>query len=509
LNHETPKYSLQINAGDAKGKTVPLSLGEFIVGRLEECYLVLGNDGLISRKHAKFTVDAQGCWVENLGSLNGVYVNKRKIEKRHPLTPGDEIIIGNHLLVLHSGWPSGTPSIQPHSPKTPASQTSSSLAKTPMDSTRRIHLLYQLVQATLNSNSQEGLMKTILDLIFQDLRVERGCIMLIHPQTQQIKPVCFKVRGEEQKVLVFHPSPDLVSQALNEKKTIVRKKDSLQGSPLNTAIILPIMEGLHIYGCIYLDTTHSNFEVNKSDLDFLEAIAKQSTIALYKANLATKLQEEQELINKLEKHVGAQVTKIVRERKVDINRSDFETQEKEVAILFSDIVGFTSLSEKLSPSETAFLLNGYFNYMADCVAKYNGYLNKYIGDAVMAVFGAPHSVKNDSENAIRCAIEMLQKLKVFWKSIDEKKRFQIRIGINTGIVTAGNIGSLSRMEYTVIGDAVNLASRLESNAPPNSIIIGETTHQKAVGLFPVKQLGSIKVKGKEAPVQIYQILMAP
>src|SRR5262249_23670981 len=122
-------------------------------------------------------------------------------------------------------------------------------------------------------------------------------------------------------------------------------------------------------------------------------------------------------------------------------------------------------------------------------------------------FGAPYSVGNDAENAIRCAIDMLIKLQQYWKSIDERKRFKIRISINTGIVTAGNIGSVSRMEYTVIGDSVNLASRLESNCDPMSILVGESTYAKVHDRFQFQQLGSIKVKGKAEPVNVYKVVL--
>ena len=499
-------FFLEIRSHENIGKTIPLPLGEFIVGRLGDCDLVLSNDNLISRKHAKFTINEAGCFVENMGSLNGVFVNKNKISQKQILNPGDEIIIGNHLLVLQKGIGKDSGMANEESPNTANASPATSVIRTPQDASRRMYLLYQLINATLNSNSIEALMRTILNLIFQDLRVERGCIYLLNPQNQQMQPVCYKVKGEDQKILVFHPSPDLIAQALAEKKVIIKKKEDLKENPLTGVCMFPLLEGDHLFGLIYIDTTYPKFSLDKTDLDFLDAISKQSSTSLSKARLANDLQKEQELIKHLEKHVGSQVTDIVRKRNIDVDSSYMETQELEVAILFSDIVGFTSLSEKLSPGEIAFLLNGYFNYMAECVITHNGYLNKYIGDAVMAVFGAPHTAGNDSENSIRCALEMLEKLQIFWKSIDESKRFQIRIGINTGVVIAGNIGSLSRMEYTVIGDPVNLASRLESKASANTVLIGESTYKKVEGIFQTKQLGSIKVKGKEEPVLVYQVL---
>ena len=148
----------------------------------------------------------------------------------------------------------------------------------------------------------------------------------------------------------------------------------------------------------------------------------------------------------------------------DIDNLGLGGKRANVTVLFSDIRGFTSMSENLSPAEVSEILNEYFTEMEPIITKYNGIINKFIGDAVMAIFGEPIQDKKHAQNAVKCAFAMLEKVKELqrkWAS-EGKPKIEIGVGINTGEVFVGNIGSINRMEYTVIGDTVNLASRLES-----------------------------------------------
>jgi adenylate cyclase len=177
-----------------------------------------------------------------------------------------------------------------------------------------------------------------------------------------------------------------------------------------------------------------------------------------------------------------------------------------VTILFSDIQGFTGISERLSPPEVANLLNDYFSLMTEVIFKHGGTLDKYIGDALMALFGAPFLHEDDAVRAVRTAIEMRNELKGLMARKEDNVKFNIRIGVNTGNVVAGNIGSMQRMEYTVLGDAVNTAARLETMAKAGQILIGERTYQLAKDFFDIKPVGKWRVKGKEKEVMVYEVL---
>jgi adenylate cyclase len=144
--------------------------------------------------------------------------------------------------------------------------------------------------------------------------------------------------------------------------------------------------------------------------------------------------------------------------------------------------------------------------MTDIIFQYEGTLDKYIGDALMAIFGAPMEKDGDAERAIKAALKMKEELASMMKKMEKKKRFNVRIGINTGRVVAGNIGSPKRMEYTVLGDSVNIASRLESIAQPNQILIGEETYKNVKNKFKIKKIGAKRVKGKTEEIITYEVL---
>jgi adenylate cyclase len=185
-------------------------------------------------------------------------------------------------------------------------------------------------------------------------------------------------------------------------------------------------------------------------------------------------------------------------------------ERKKVAILFSDIRSFTAISEKLEPEEVVEFLNSYMTKMVACVEMTNGIVDKFMGDAIMAVWGTPISRGNDTENAINSALLMRRDLIEFNKDRGGVKKplIQIGCGINTGTVLAGQIGSENRMEYTVIGDPVNLASRIEALNKPfgTDILIGEDTYRLVKDIYAVEKMKQIRVKGKIEPQQIYAVL---
>tara|TARA_B100000900_G_scaffold400331_1_gene403838 strand:- start:453 stop:1694 length:1242 start_codon:yes stop_codon:yes gene_type:complete len=182
-------------------------------------------------------------------------------------------------------------------------------------------------------------------------------------------------------------------------------------------------------------------------------------------------------------------------------------EKREVTVLFSDIRGFTSMSEKMTPEEVVSTLNEYFSLMIDIVFKNNGTLDKIIGDELMIVYGAPTSSEDDTQRALKTAVEMQEKINDFNRNREKKKEIPIRvgIGINKGLVVSGNIGSRELMDYTVIGDTVNLGARLCSAAGPNKIIVSKTVWESTRKLYTYKRLKPIKVKGKKNEINIYEV----
>ena len=201
---------------------------------------------------------------------------------------------------------------------------------------------------------------------------------------------------------------------------------------------------------------------------------------------------------------------VINEMLKDPSKLKLGGDKKDLTVMFSDIRGFTTISESLTPEELVHLLNEYLTAMTNIVFKYDGLLDKYIGDAIMAVFGAPLDQPDHAEKACRTALEMNAELIGLQKKWEGEGRPAIRIGIgvNTGEMVVGNMGSEMRFDYTVMGDSVNLASRLEgiNKEYGTSIVISETTYGRVSGNFVCRELDSVRVKGKLVPVKIYELL---
>ncbi len=179
-------------------------------------------------------------------------------------------------------------------------------------------------------------------------------------------------------------------------------------------------------------------------------------------------------------------------------------------ILFSDIRGFTTLTEQLGPQETVHLLNEYFEIMVECISREGGILDKFIGDAIMAGFGIPQATGDDEDRALRAALSMIDKLSRWNQERIERGKppIDIGVGLNTDGVISGNIGSRKRMDYTMIGDGVNLAARLESACKQyrSHILISEFTRARLKGTYRMREADRVVVKGKTVPVDIYDVL---
>lgn len=209
---------------------------------------------------------------------------------------------------------------------------------------------------------------------------------------------------------------------------------------------------------------------------------------------------------------------VVRELIKNPDMAKLGGERKEITVFFTDLRGFTAMSERLEPEKVVEILNEYFSAMTEIVFKWEGTLDKFIGDAIMVFWGAPINIPDHAERAVRCAVEMVQRLRELNKKWREEGKPELRLGagINTGYALVGNIGAEGKkMDYTVIGDTVNLASRLEGlNKQYNSeIIISETTYERVKTLLEVKMkdvvevvpLGETQVRGKEKPIKIFQV----
>jgi class 3 adenylate cyclase len=221
-------------------------------------------------------------------------------------------------------------------------------------------------------------------------------------------------------------------------------------------------------------------------------------------DMATSLREKKFIQSNFERYVSKPLSQQILKHRDELKLGG---EEKEVTILFSDIRRFTALAEQLPPALVVELLNDYFTRVIAVVMQNEGMVDKLMGDSVMALFGAPISLGNDSLRAVRCAIEMQQAVEVFnrERSARNLPPVEMGIGINTGAVIAGNIGSAERMEYTVIGDSVNIAARLQGLARPGEILISQATYLQVRDRVKATAMETMTLKGKTLTVAVYRL----
>ncbi len=215
--------------------------------------------------------------------------------------------------------------------------------------------------------------------------------------------------------------------------------------------------------------------------------------------------ERLQIKSMLDSYVSPEVVNILLKNPEKLNLGG---EDRDVTIMFSDIRGFTSLSEGMSPQELVSLINVYLSRMTDIIMENRGTVDKYIGDAIMAFWGAPLDDPEHPYRACKAALEMLEALKKINETLPENRRIDIGIGINTGLATIGNMGSTRKKNYTAMGDTVNLASRLEgvNKVFHTRVIISEYTYERVKDRFLCRQLDVIRVKGKTVPVKIYELI---
>jgi adenylate cyclase len=221
--------------------------------------------------------------------------------------------------------------------------------------------------------------------------------------------------------------------------------------------------------------------------------------------MARSLREKEMIKRAFTRYVAREV---VEEILKDPEKLVLTGERREVTVLFCDVRGFTPMSERLSPEEVVALLNDFYTLMIETTFKHDGTLDKFMGDAVMAIFGAPIAHPDHSARAVLTALHMREGVAGLNQRREEqgKEGVAIGIGVSAGEVVAGTVGTEDRMEYTVIGDSVNLAARLVANAKPGQILISHRTWQAVRDVVETRALGAIKVKGKEEEVEVYEVL---
>ena len=494
-------------------------------------------DPTISRRHAELTAGPDGVQVRDLGSSNGTCVNGARVAIGL-MQPDDSIAFGKVRFQLEqlaepgydrrrsSGGltPHGTIVRQLHvrGGIVPVEITMSGPVAVgqlrlggPNDAqraTRKLTLLLEISQKLSGEFDLDRLLGTVVDVTFEIMNVDRVSILLLNEATGELVPRISRSRlGDTQ----FKHVPKSIAQKVVDERVAVLSHDAaadtrFQGQSIalqsvRSAMCSPLMaEGDRVLGLLYVDNLTSANSFSDEDLQFLVAFSGLAAVGIRNSLYAVQLQREAMVRSNFERYFAPNVAAEIVQQNEAVKLGG---ERRPLTILFSDIRGFTTLSESMPPEEIARLLTDYFSEMVEIVFEHGGTLDKFIGDAIMALWGAPIAHEDDPDRALGAAIAMqraVAQLNAKWAETG-RPPIGIGIGINFGEAFAGNIGSHRRLEYTVIGDVVNTAARLCKDAEAGEILVGAAFRAAVRRQELFEPAVEMSLRGKSAAVEVWRV----
>ncbi len=525
----------------------PIAGSSAVLGRDVQCDIRIDRD-TISRRHALFRRETGSWYVSDLGARNGIYVNGEKVEK-HPLEDGDRITVG--ALEMICGLTRGAPSSariefeDDHPSESIArsirmddlaarfSSDTGSFAR-PRTTTSTDEAVSQIAlpigmpllemfrtasETLLSGSDLNTMLDRVLELIFRSLpKVERGFVCLL--EDGKLVPRASRAAFPTESVQRLRLSQSVAAAAIEQREAVLvqdtrlderfNTAESIVALRIRSVMCAPLTRDEDVAGIVYVDTAAPGNPFSEEDLALLSTLSMLSAVAVEQARLRQQMQKERDQRKELEKILPPHIVDQIVEGEVEAAEV-MRTREAKITIFFADIVGFTTMSEKLTALDTTSLLNEIFERLTEVVFEHGGTLDKYNGDEIVAFFGAPRPQEDHAERAVRACLGMQKALEEMndERGPDEQP-ITMRIGVNSGRVTVGGIGHPRRLDYTAIGDVVNTAKRLESTAcVPGEVVIGPETRRLLGEGFFCEELEEFTLKGKEQKVTPHRVLSAP
>jgi adenylate cyclase len=386
----------------------------------------------------------------------------------------------------------------------------------------KLRISHELNQSIGLEMDQEVLLDKILEKAFEIVPADRGVILLrssaatdnsLDPDTLEAKAV--KARGGATADLDnVRISRTILKEILEEKQAVLSsdammdsrfsKSHSIVLEQIRSTMSVPLMHEDRVLGVVHLDSRIARGAFTEKDLQILTGFARQAAMMIEHNRLLDRMREEIVAREHLDRLLSPQLVEEVLSGRLELKQGG---ELRRATVVFADIRSFTTISEQMNPQGVVGMLNAYFELMVDIIFKYNGTLDKFVGDEIMAIWGAPIASETDTAGAVLAALEMQEVIERFNVERGERGEPTIHmgIGLNTGEVVAGYIGSTRAMSYTVIGDTVNTAARFCSAAEPDEVLIGEGTWDEVGHLFVCEKLPPTKLKGKLEHVDIYRV----
>ncbi len=504
-------------------EAVVLKPGRFSIGRGPKNDLLV-NDPEVSKAHAEVVLTPNGFVIKDLGSSNGTYVNG-KLVVEHNLAANDVVEIGGLRLAFEPDGqaPRANVTIVGESPieRTQILAAWHLEALKPGSQIRdleelrrrydRVRTAFEAVGQLIETTDIALLCQRILEVAFKLVKAETGAVLLFD-EGGDLTPWASRARhGEAGQVVVSRTIVDqvirdraavLASDALSDERWSTSKSVVLSG--VRSLMCVPLQNAESLFGLLHVGNSSEAAAFSKDELELITGIGTGAGVALANAFMAHRLAEEARMRESLGRFLSPVLVEQVMAQRIDLKRGG---EEREVTVMFADIRGFTSLTERSKPSDVVSLLNEYFDHMVEVVFRHGGVLDKYIGDALMAVWGTPVSAREDAGKAMTAASEMMRVLTTLngVRRTRGSEPIEIGIGLASGRCVSGAIGARRRMEYTVIGDAVNLASRLASMAEAGQVLCDEPTFARAGKPKRSVKLPAAAVKGKAQAVAVFEV----
>jgi adenylate cyclase len=513
----------------AGGPDGPHRFGQrLVLGRADDADLRLA-DPSVSRLHCVVQQLGDGSWgLHDPGSRNGTWVNGERVDHLRALQDGDLIGIGGiapeQTFEFHLASPARPAESDPAGGPEPVVQRRIPVPAEPrfaphveLDDVavlrrdyERLRAAWELMQRLAGETRSDRLLALALDTLLELFGADRGVALLRDEQGQLRRAAARGAdRGPEVSV-----SDTLLREVL-EQRCAVLSRDvatdarfsgarSIVAAGVRSTMAAPLIHAGQVLGVLVLDSTRAIVAFADDDLEVFETAARQIAVSLHNLELAEDVRRQEATRARFERLVSPGLAARIASGELAVDR---QGQEREVSVLFADIRGFTRLSERADATDLVALLNTYFEEMVDIVFAHEGTLDKFIGDCVMAVFGAPADQPDHAERAVRAAVRMQQRLRALVGGETPRLRepVEIGVGINTGTVIAGFLGSPMALDYTVIGDVVNTAERICSAAPPGAVLIGEATAAALGEGWNLAARSTIAAKGKAERVGVFEV----
>ncbi len=533
---------------EGRDRVFTIGLRPVVIGRAPDCDLLLQHES-ISRQHARIAHDDEGWVLRDLGSKNGSRVNTFHVTDQ-VLRHGDRIDLGTIRIYVEIGPESKASRARVVFDEKPAPnghtevlelqglddllQAAGDLRSKAVDLSEEgvlaslgaeqpvrlegtgelLRLVSESAESLLSSTTLAETLDRILSLVFANLPVERGVICLYDASSDSIEPMAMRNReGVPDAPITI--SSKIAGLAIDEKKAVLVKDTALDGRlggaesvimmNIHSAMCAPLLRDGNVSGYIYVDRQSATHPFELSQLQALSILALLAAIAVEQAALREDIRREQERRVRLSRYSSPAVVEKILEAP-GAGMGAMVADESEVSILFADLTGFTTMAERLPAGEVILILNQIFERLTGAVFEMEGTLDKFRGDGMMAFFGAPLPMPDHAERAVEAALRMQEALTALNAAREGFRAIHMRIGVNSGSVVVGDIGSPQRKDYTVIGDVVNIASRLESSvAKPGEVVIGEATWLQAKNAFHCEALEEVRLKGRQKTVQPYRV----